>query len=293
MRIVLDARPRRGAIRVDRAWAFFCGPTRSLRGARGLWGFSNWLWDELGERAGRLNLDARKDLEVRLPPLKDDALDLVIRLLSFWCDDVRLRRGRSLSPNRWRQPIVNLFDDQARTGAERSLFGDFSDQGSKELNLMPILGPGRSFFSLQVIRKGDSSARMHSHTAVDEYYLILRGRGTLRFNGKAIEVGPGDLIAKPTGPDAATHLNADRGEEVRILDMEVWHDRYKGTHATTKDLIYWPDYDEALMRGPGWGAGLPTRVLFPSQEIEEHWSEEYRRTPDGRRVGRRRNQRRD
>ncbi|MDE1837133.1 MAG: cupin domain-containing protein [Euryarchaeota archaeon] len=221
-----------------------------------------------------------------MPSLKDDALDLLVRILSFWCSDVRMRRGSSLSANLWSPPIVNLLNDRGRTGAARALFGEFSDQGSKELNLMPILGPGRSFFSLQVIKKGDSSARMHSHTSVDEYYLILEGKGTLRFNGKKISVGPGDLISKPTGPDAATHLNADRGGPLRILDMEVWNDRYRGNGAPTKDLIYWPDFDEAMLRGPGWEAGLPTRALFSTKDIEDHWSDAYRRAKDGHRVSR-------
>lgn len=150
---------------------------------------------------------------------------------------------------------------------------------------MPLLGPGRAFFSLQWIQKEDSTARMHCHSAVNEYYLVLQGKGTLRLNGKALKVGPGDLIAKPTGPDAATHLNAARGESLRILDMEIWHEPFKGSHRTSKHVVNWPDYDEEMMRGPGWAAVVPTRVLLPTKDVQAHWSESYRRTKGGKRVG--------
>jgi uncharacterized cupin superfamily protein len=283
VRIILDTRRIKAPIRADRAWAFFCGPRRSLRGAREYWAFSNWLWDEFGEKAGSLNEDSRGIVRVAIPHLRPDALDLVVRLASFWANDVRLQKGERASENLWTPPTLNLLDDQARKGAARALFGSFSEDGSKELNLMPLLGPGRAFFSLQLIEKGDSSARMHSHSAVDEYYLILDGRGTLRFNGRAIEVGKGDLIAKPTGPDAATHLNADRGEALRVLDMEIWHVPFKGTGRTSKDLMLWPDHQEVGMRGPGWGAILSRRSLLPSSDAEKHWSESYVRAPDGMR----------
>lgn len=284
MRVIISARPQKGAIRADRAWSFFCGATKRLGADRGYWSFANWLWDELGEAVGSLNADAGRQLRVTLPRLSEEALDFVLRLLSFWAEDVRLQRGRSSSENLWRKPVINLFDDRGRRGAERALVRDFSDAGSKELNLMPLLGPGRAFFSLQLIEKGDSTTRVHSHSAVDEYYLTLAGRGTLRFNGKSVPVGPGDLIAKPTGPDAATHLNADRGDSLRLLDMEVWHEPFKGSGWTSKDLLLWPDHDEILMRGPGWNAVLSREALLPTRDTEEHWSEAYRRTRDGARA---------
>jgi len=53
---------------------------------------------------------------------------------------------------------------------------------------MPLLGPGRTAFRIEVIENGESSARLHSHSDVDEYYLILEGSGTLRFNDKDVTV---------------------------------------------------------------------------------------------------------
>jgi uncharacterized cupin superfamily protein len=284
MKIVLDEEAKEGTIRGKAAWEFFFESKTSLEGGSGLLAFSNWLWDELGKHAGNLNRDLSGEVTVSIPSLDPDALDLVVRLVSFWSNEVFVRRRGALSRNLWSKPVVNVFDDAARRGAERALAGNLHDAGSTELNLMPLLGPGRSFFSVQVLEKGDTSARMHSHSALDEYYLVLEGRGTLRYNGNEIDVKPGDLVGKPTGPDIATHFLANRGERLRLLDMEVWRDRFTGTDSTTKDLMFWPDHEEIMMRGPGWAAVASKEALIPTKDLEEHFSESYRRTPDGGRA---------
>jgi uncharacterized cupin superfamily protein len=283
MRIILTHTSRKVAIRGDRAWAFFCETRSSLSKDVGLWGFANWLWNALATQAGTLNRNSEGTVKVSIPRLDPAALDFVVRLVSFWTTDVREQKGRTLSANLWREPVVNVLDDKARKGAEKTLVREFDTDGSTELNMMPLLGPGRAFFSLQVIEKGGETARMHSHSALDEYYLILEGKGTLRYNGRAIQVEKGDFVAKPAGPDAATHLLANRGEKLRILDMEVWHERFTGTATTAKDIIFWPDYAEIGMRGPGWGALVPADSLMSTVDLEKHWSDIYRRTRDGKR----------
>ncbi|TMI46929.1 cupin domain-containing protein [Candidatus Bathyarchaeota archaeon] len=150
------------------------------------------------------------------------------------------------------------------------------DQGYQRF-FMPLLGPGRAFFRVEVISNGESAARYHSHSEVDEYYLILDGSGTLRYNDRDVVVKRGDLIAKPTGPDATSQLIADRGEPLRILDMEIWHDR----PYSSKDLILNPDFNEIIMRGPGWGGLFPNEALVSSEDFRKHYDEGYRRMKDG------------
>ena len=286
MQIVLDHKVRRGAIRADRAWRFFCKTKFSPDGDEGLWGFANWFWRELSKSAGDLNRDTKGPITVSIPALEAPALDFVVRLASFWATDVRERRGRTSSENLWQAPVVNTLRDESRQGAAKVLLREFDTDGSTELNLMPLLGPGRAFFSVQRMEVGGETARMHSHSAVDEYYLILEGKGTLRFNGKAIEVEQGDFIAKPTGPDATSHLLADRGEKLRILDMEIWPERFTGSRTTSKDLMRWPDFSEIGFRGPGWSALVPSDSVMSTADLDSHWGDQYRRTKDGKRVAR-------
>ncbi len=267
MKIILDEEVREGSLRADRAWELFFESKSSLVRGAGLHMFANWLWDVLGEKAGNLNRDSKGEVTVSIPSsLEPVALDYTLRLVSFWADDVRLiKRNEKMSENLWRRPIINLLDD-AREGAERALMGEVDEAGSTELNMMPLLGPGRAFFSVQVIAKGEMTANLHSHSVVDEYYLILEGKGTLRFNGKEIEVKPGDIIGKPVGPDATTHLIANHGERLRIFDMELWPERFSSTSTTSKDLVFYPDLKQLLMRGPGWSATIPQEALTKTEE---------------------------
>jgi uncharacterized cupin superfamily protein len=276
MKLTLDEGVREGAIRVDLAWELFFGKPTIPQGHGGkLIPFANWLWDELGRKAGNLNRNSKGELTLRIPALNEEALDFLLRIASFWSNEVYLKKGDVVSENLWRKPVVNVFDDENLDGSERSLTA--KEEGYYERFFMPLLGPGRAFFRVEVIENGESAARFHSHSGVDEYYLILEGSGTLRYNDKDVAVKRGDLIGKPAGPDDTSQLIADRGEAVRILDMEVWHDR----PYHSKDLILNPDFNEIIMRGPGWGALFPADALAGSDDFRKYYDEGYRRTRDG------------
>lgn len=275
-KIVLSEDSPEGAVRADIAWALFFGRSH-FEGGAGMPRFAEWLWDELGELAGSLNLDAKGEVVIAIPHLEPNALDFLLRLVSFWGDEVRVARGGSTSGDLWKRPVVNVLDDGVLDGVETAQKHDMDNAGSVERNLMPTLGPGRAFFSVQVVAKGSSTARLHSHSALDEYYLILDGSGTLRFNGKTVDVKRGDLIGKPAGPDAATHFIADKGEALRVLDMEVWHQR---AHFS-KDVVSYPDFREVIMRGRGWNAVVPMDSLMPPKDAGDHYDEGYKRSKDG------------
>ncbi len=277
MKLVLDESPRDGAVRVDLAWTLFFDSKPSIPEGHGgrLLPFTNWLWDELGRKAGQLNRNSRSELSLTIPVLSEQSLDFLLRIVSFWSEDVRIRRNGEVSENQWRKPVVNVLDDAKLDGAEKSI--TLKDELSYERYLMPLLGPGRAFFKVEVIQPGESAARFHSHSEVDEYYLILEGTGTLRHNDKDVTIKQGDLIGKPTGPDNSSMIVADKGETLRILDMEVWHAR----PYISKDIIVNPDFNELIMRGQGWGAIIPAETLMTSEDFRKHYDEGYHRNRDG------------
>ena len=278
MKLILEEGAKESPIRVDLAWELFFETKTTIPQGHGsrLIPFANWLWGELGKRSGHLNRNAKPELTLAIPALSQEALDLLLRLCSFWADEVYLKKAGRLSENLWRKPVVNVLDDEKIDGAEKSLSAKDA-AGSLDRFLMPLLGPGRAFFRVEVIGKEENAARFHSHSNVDEYYLILEGTGTLRYNGKELVVVRGDLIAKPTGPDATSMLIADRGEMLRILDMEVWHE----SPYYSKDVVFNPDFGEIIMRGPGWGAIVPHESLITSEDFRSHYDEGYRRNKDG------------
>src|SRR5205809_3321049 len=195
MKLILDEEAREGAIRVDRAWELFFETKSGIpegHGARMI-PFTNWLWDELGKKAGYLNRNSGKELTLAIPAFGQEALDYLLRIASFWADEVHVKKkGGAISRNLWRKPVVNVFDDETLDGSERSLVG--KDDDKYQRFFMPLLGPGRAFFRVEEISNGQSAARYHSHSEVDEYYLILDGSGTLRYHDKDVPVRRGDLI---------------------------------------------------------------------------------------------------
>src|SRR5207249_11678790 len=50
--------------------------------------FTNWLWDELGKKAGYLNRNSGKELTLAIPAFGQEALDYLLRIASFWADQV-------------------------------------------------------------------------------------------------------------------------------------------------------------------------------------------------------------
>jgi len=277
MKLILEEGVHEGAIRVDLAWDLFFESKPTIPKGHGgkLIQFTNWLWEELGKKGGTLNKNAKSELTLTIPTMSQEALDFLLRIASFWANEVHLKKGGIVSENLWKKPVVNVFDDEFLDGSERSLA--VGDENSYQRFFMPLLGPGRAFFRVELIQPGESAARFHSHSEVDEYYLILEGSGTLRYNDKDVAVRRGDLIGKPTGPDDTSQLIADGGEALRILDMEVWRDR----PYYSKDLIFNPDFKEIILRGPGWGALFPAEALDNSDDFRKHYDEGYKRTKDG------------
>ena len=144
MKIVLDEQFTERSVRADLAWElFFRSKTEMPKGhSEPLLPFANWFWDEMGQRAGRLMKLSKGEATVTIPSLAPEALDFVVRLASFWADEVYLRKRGSLSGNMWRRPVVNVLDDDTLEGAERPLTSR-KETGSIDRFLMPLLGPGR------------------------------------------------------------------------------------------------------------------------------------------------------
>src|SRR5438445_490547 len=77
--------------------------------------------------------------------------------------------------------------------------------------------------------------------------------------------------------DSVVRRASSRGERLRLLDMEVWHDRAQ----VSKDIIVNPDFKELLLSGSGWGAIVPEESLITPEDFFRHYDQGYERTRDG------------
>src|SRR6266542_612979 len=115
MKLILEEAIREKAIRVDLAWTlFFEKPTIPEGHGGRLIPFTNWLWDELGKKAGNLNRNSSSELTLTIPSLSEQGMDFLLRLASFWSNEIYLKKDGKLSENLWRKSVINVLDDTKR-----------------------------------------------------------------------------------------------------------------------------------------------------------------------------------
>ena len=102
-------------------------------------------------------------------------------------------------------------------------------------------GSEKLYVNIDRVPPGAYSTKYHSHSQMEEFFLILGGSGTLRLNGAECPVSEGDFIAKPAGR-GITHTFYNSGDETLvILDA--------GT-VEREDICYYPDEGVYLDKSP-------------------------------------------
>jgi uncharacterized cupin superfamily protein len=83
------------------------------------------------------------------------------------------------------------------------------------------MGAKKLGFNVATVPPGQYSCPYHFHHSEEELFLVLEGRARLRQNGQVREVGRGDLIFFPTGPQGAHQFHNHTGETFRILAIST------------------------------------------------------------------------
>ena len=280
-----DMRPEK-AIRADVAWKLFLpdymGDIPEI-GKGKIEPMRHWLWGELSRYQGFMRQEESKVSYLLAPPLTSEGREFLIRTCSLWTNDVHLIEARghnadlkSIGGNLWIPPVVNVKSNPNPNTALAKL----SESGLGEeldTHFSPILGAGKSYVRAYTIEKDGTYARFHSHTAREELYLVLKGKGTVRIGGHSVSIKEGDFIAKPTGPDISTQFLADKGETLRVLDIEIWPDDER----RSKDAVLYPDHEELDLFGQGWNFTVPSVSITDALDAMTHYDTGYRRKADG------------
>ncbi len=274
----------KNALRADLAWKLFLpdfigdlpginkGNTMQMR---------HWLWTGLSGKLGFLKKE-EETVYIVAPTLTDEGRDFLIRTCSLWTNEVFLiGKGNvnfdldSKGENLWTAPVVNLLRDY-QEGTSLARLTENHEDGIHTY-FWPLLGAGRSFPRVYSLNPGGTYSRFHSHTAREELYLVLKGEGTIRIEKHDCHVIEGDLIAKPTGPDISTQFLADKGKEMKILDIEIFPDNER----RSKDAVFYPDHGELDLFGEGWDLTIPADAIMSSRDAMENYDTGYRRKVDG------------
>jgi uncharacterized cupin superfamily protein len=116
--------------------------------------------------------------------------------------------------------------------------GEFLGKASTHY-LGAAAGSDKIYINIDKIQPGAKSAKYHSHSKQEEFFLILSGSGTLRMDGEEHLVGKGDFVAKPAGRNIAHQFINSGTEVLEILDV--------GTKEIG-DISYYPDEEVYCLR---------------------------------------------
>lgn len=124
-------------------------------------------------------------------------------------------------------------------GIPKEHAADFLGKAST-LFLGSAAGSERMYVNIDLIQPGARSAKYHSHSKQEEFFLILNGSGTLRMNGEEHSVSKGDFVAKPAGKGNAHQFINTSEDVLEILDIGTV-DRGDVVHYVDEDVYYLRD----------------------------------------------------
>lgn len=129
--------------------------------------------------------------------------------------------------------------------------------GLKTALLGRAAGCEKIYVNVDYVKPGAASAKYHSHTSQEEFFLILAGYGILRMDGEERTVGQGDAVAKPAGKGIA-HQFVNTGSEVlQILDVGI---------AEAGDIVEYPEEGTVLIKD--------LKLAFRKQDALKDWTSE-------------------
>ena len=109
------------------------------------------------------------------------------------------------------------------------------------LKVAPLIGGTTMAGGYYVVPPGQANCPYH-YESDEEWLLVLEGRLTVRHPEGEDELGPGDLVCFPAGPDGAHKLTNNGDEDVRMLIVST---------ANLPAVAVYPDSDKIGLWTPG------------------------------------------
>lgn len=141
--------------------------------------------------------------------------------------------------------IVNIEEAEEIVELEGERFGS----AYKVLTTMQRVG--RLGVNLSRVPPGRTAAPFHTHQRDDEVFLVLSGRGVLRYGERIFDIGPGDCISCPAGTGVG-HQLANTGEE-DLCYLAIGRD-------DPDEVCTYPDSGKVMVRSLGAVGRLERRA---------------------------------
>ena len=132
--------------------------------------------------------------------------------------------------------IINLDEAEEHEHLDGQYFGGYY----KVLTTMEQMG--HLGVNLSRVPPGRTACPFHSHQLEDEVFIVLEGRGTLRYGEDRFEIGPGDCISCEAG-SGLSHQIGNTGD-VDLLYLSIGYN-------DPNEVCTYPDSDTVMVRSLG------------------------------------------
>jgi uncharacterized cupin superfamily protein len=99
----------------------------------------------------------------------------------------------------------------------------------------PKIGASQMGGSIYELPPGQSVCPYHYEYGEEEWLLVLDGRATVRHPDGEVQLGPGELVCFPPGPDGAHKVTNGTADGLRVLMLSTF---------TTPAVSVYPDSDK-------------------------------------------------
>ena len=94
----------------------------------------------------------------------------------------------------------------------------------KAARVRPMLGASRLGMSVYDIPPGEAIGPYHFEWTDEEWLIVLAGSVTVRTAGEEHELGAGDVVCFPTGPDDAHQVRTANDEVARVAIVSTMNE---------------------------------------------------------------------
>ncbi|MDP9045148.1 MAG: cupin domain-containing protein [Pseudomonadota bacterium] len=121
--------------------------------------------------------------------------------------------------------------------------------------------------SVDTVAPGKCACPYHAHAVQEEAFVVLAGRGHLRVAGEMLEIGPGDVIFIPPGPQYPHQIVNTSQAPLKYLSI--------GTR-DTPEVVEYPDSGKYLVqsRSPEGENPAPLVHTFRLADGLDYWDGE-------------------
>jgi uncharacterized cupin superfamily protein len=135
--------------------------------------------------------------------------------------------------------------------------GDPAGYETPYARIGPLIGASALGASVYVLHEGQSVCPYHWEATDEEWLLVLEGRPALRTPEGEAELGPGDLVCFPKGPEGAHKVSNRRPEAARVVILSTKND---------VGIAFYPDSGKVGVWPPG--------KLFRLDDAVDYWEGE-------------------